>query len=299
MIRCSTGGYCSHGDMIKSESRNSTHTHTHRKKTVRQEGRSRSGVWRLAGTSTAMLKSTMDTLVFLCQHTCTMVLPRCGVGLSSEVCEAVMSSSDSASAVESSGHSGEVSKLLLLRNREPADEERGGCSSAAQCQIIHQSNTVWLCSLDFTQWFVIETLMYADNYCTSNGCFDFIWQISCWGVVMLWLTVVGQTAGQNVRRRPVAGFCHLYRCSYVLHPPLHLREWTWVNRKWIECSACPDVQWQCDKLDQWWSECSAKWTEKNKKSATVCSLIGNGREIFFVLSEQEKSNHTKWTLSDC
>lgn len=143
MIKCSTGGYCSHRDIIKSESRNSAHTH--RKKTVKQEGRSRSGFWCLAGTSTATLKSTMDTLVFLCQHTCTMVLPRCGVGLSSEVCEGVMSSSDSASAVEPSGHSGEVSKLLLLRNREPADEERGGCSSAAQCQIIHQSNTVWLC----------------------------------------------------------------------------------------------------------------------------------------------------------
>lgn len=65
----------------------------------------------------------MDTLVFLCQHTCTMVLPRWGVGFSSEVCEAAMSSSDSASAEESSGHSGKVRRLLLLDN-EQGDEGR-------------------------------------------------------------------------------------------------------------------------------------------------------------------------------
>lgn len=38
-------------------------------------------VWRddgqtQSGTSTATLKSTMDTLVLRCQHTCTVVLPR-------------------------------------------------------------------------------------------------------------------------------------------------------------------------------------------------------------------------------
>lgn len=72
-------------------------------------------------TSTAMLKSTMDTLVFRCQHTCTMVLPRCDAGLSGEL-GAAASSSDSASAVESSGHSGKVSKSLPRAN-SLADEE--------------------------------------------------------------------------------------------------------------------------------------------------------------------------------
>lgn len=36
------------------------------------------------------------------------------------------------------------------------------------------------------------------------------------------LTVSGQTAGQKVRRKPVGGFCHLYRHPDVLHPLLHL-----------------------------------------------------------------------------
>lgn len=31
-----------------------------------------------ADTSTAILKSIIETLVFLCQQTCTVVLPRCG-----------------------------------------------------------------------------------------------------------------------------------------------------------------------------------------------------------------------------
>lgn len=72
----------------------------------------------MAGTSTALLKSTMDTLVFLCQHTSTMVLPRLGAGLSNEFCDAAISSSDSASIVEFSGLSGKVRKLLLLENAQ-------------------------------------------------------------------------------------------------------------------------------------------------------------------------------------
>lgn len=89
------------------------------------------GGWGGALTSTATLKSTMDTLVFLCQHTCTMVLPRCGAGLSGELGAAAASSSDSASAVESSGHSGKVSKSLP-RAKSLADEEeeeRGGAQA--------------------------------------------------------------------------------------------------------------------------------------------------------------------------
>lgn len=59
-----------------------------------------------ARTSTAMLKSTMETLVLRCQHTCTIVLPRCGAWRSREVREALRSSSDSWSAmVASSGDS--------------------------------------------------------------------------------------------------------------------------------------------------------------------------------------------------
>lgn len=45
----------------------------------RETGEARAGQVRAgsgSGTSTATLKSTMDTLVFLCQHTCTVVLPR-------------------------------------------------------------------------------------------------------------------------------------------------------------------------------------------------------------------------------
>lgn len=56
-------------------------------------------------TSTATLKSTMDTLVLRCQHTCTMVLPRCGAWRSSEVRDALRSSSDSWSPAASSGDS--------------------------------------------------------------------------------------------------------------------------------------------------------------------------------------------------
>lgn len=103
-------------------------------------GRSEVECWGLACTSTAMLKSTMDTLVFLCQHTCTMVLPRCGVGLSNEVCEAAMSSSDSASTEESSGHSGKVRRSLLLDN-EQGDVGRRELEHR-QRQIILKSNIV-------------------------------------------------------------------------------------------------------------------------------------------------------------
>lgn len=149
-MQCSTWGYCSHWEIIKWIKIQHT-LGTQRENTVRQDGRSRSEVecWRLAGTSTAMLKSTMDTLVFLCQHTCTMVLPRWGAGLSSEVCDAVMSSSDSASTMESSGHSGEVRKLLLLDNKQ-GDEGRRALKHR-QCQIIHRS-TVALGSWDFSRW---------------------------------------------------------------------------------------------------------------------------------------------------
>lgn len=58
-----------------------------------------------ADTSTAILKSTMETLVFLCQQTCTVVLPRWGAWRSSEVRDALRSSSDSWSTVGSSGDS--------------------------------------------------------------------------------------------------------------------------------------------------------------------------------------------------
>lgn len=47
----------------------------------------------------------MDTLVLRCQHTCTMVLPRCGAWRSSEVRDALRSSSDSWSPAASSGDS--------------------------------------------------------------------------------------------------------------------------------------------------------------------------------------------------
>ena len=71
----------------------------------------------------------MDTLVFLCQHTCTMVLPRWGLGLSGAACcRAVVSSSDSTSAKESSGHSEKVRRLLLL------EDEQGGEGRWAQTQ---------------------------------------------------------------------------------------------------------------------------------------------------------------------
>lgn len=89
------------------------------RQTLRNRGREQWGTgtgqgWGFfAGTSTATLKSTMDTLVFLCQHTCTMVLPRWGTGFSRAVLDAVMSSSDSTSTAESSGHSGKVRRWLL------------------------------------------------------------------------------------------------------------------------------------------------------------------------------------------
>lgn len=58
-----------------------------------------------ADTSTAILKSIIETLVFLCQQTCTVVLPRCGDWRSREVRDALRSSSDSWSTVVSSGDS--------------------------------------------------------------------------------------------------------------------------------------------------------------------------------------------------
>lgn len=58
-----------------------------------------------ADTSTAILKSIIETLVFLCQQTCTVVLPRWGDWRSSEVRDALRSSSDSWSTGVSSGDS--------------------------------------------------------------------------------------------------------------------------------------------------------------------------------------------------
>lgn len=112
--------------------------HTEKQREHSEAGGEGQGCRSLAGTSTAMLKSTMDTLVFLCQHTCTMVLPRCGAGRSSEVCEAAVSSSDSASAEESSGHSGKVRRLLLLDNEQGVEGRRE--LEHRQRQIILQSN---------------------------------------------------------------------------------------------------------------------------------------------------------------
>lgn len=66
-------------------------------------------------TSTATLKSTMETLVLRCQHTCTVVLPRGGAWRSSDVREALRSSSDSWSAtVASSGDSVRCDKRLCF-----------------------------------------------------------------------------------------------------------------------------------------------------------------------------------------
>lgn len=54
--------------------------------------------------------------------------------MSSEVCDAAMSSSDSASAEDSSGHSGKVRRLLLLDNGQ-GDEGRRALKQR-QCEII-------------------------------------------------------------------------------------------------------------------------------------------------------------------
>lgn len=72
-------------------------------------------------TSTATLKSTIETLVLRCQHTCTMVLPRCGAWRSSEVREALRSSSDSWSTAASSGDSGcgKRQRFITARQEDP------------------------------------------------------------------------------------------------------------------------------------------------------------------------------------
>lgn len=72
---------------------------------IRERGWSCSSDRSEADTSTAILKSIIETLVFLCQQTCTVVLPRCGDWRSSEVRDALRSSSDSWSTVVSSGDS--------------------------------------------------------------------------------------------------------------------------------------------------------------------------------------------------
>lgn len=117
----------------------------------------------------------MDTLVFLCQHTCTMVLPRWGAGLSSEVCDAAVSSSDSASTAESSGHSGKVRKLLLLKNSEGDEGENqslGGQTS------LHVAAIPALFSPNFDTYFIVRlfsaswkrvrtTVRYSFHLCSN------------------------------------------------------------------------------------------------------------------------------------
>lgn len=79
------------------------------------------------------------------------------------MCDAVMSSSDSASTEESSGHSGKVRRLLLLDN-EWGDEGRRVLKHR-QCQIIHKSNVV-LCSWDFIRRvFTQNVSTFSDSYC--------------------------------------------------------------------------------------------------------------------------------------
>lgn len=68
-------------------------------------------------TSNATLKSTMDTLVLRCQHTWTVVLPRWGVCRSRDVREALRSSSDSWSTLDSSGNSGKCGKSSHLNKK--------------------------------------------------------------------------------------------------------------------------------------------------------------------------------------
>lgn len=92
---------------------------------------------------------------------------------------------------------------------------------------------------------------------TTNWIKRFIF--SC--VFMRWLTVVCQVAGQEVRRRPIAGFCRLYRHLYVLHPLLHLCEWTGEkNAQWIEVHHQSVITAGSHKLDPCWSKCSANDT---------------------------------------
>lgn len=108
----------------------------------------------------------MDTLVFLCQQTCTMVLPRWGAGLSSEVCDAAVSSSDSASTAESPGHSGKVRKLLLLLLKN-AEGDEGERDAKTETQVSNVAATsagfIWtfdpyftFCSF-FTSWKRVKT----------------------------------------------------------------------------------------------------------------------------------------------
>ncbi len=70
-----------------------------------------------SGTSTATLKSTMDTLVLRCQQTCTVVLPR-WPWRSRDEREPQSSSSDSSSAPPSSDSSGERRAVQTRRLAE-------------------------------------------------------------------------------------------------------------------------------------------------------------------------------------
>jgi len=117
----------------------------------------------------------MDTLVFLCQHTCTMVLPRCREGLSSETRDAVTSSSDSASTKESSGHSGKVRRSLLLDN-EWGDEGRRALKHR-QCQIIHKLNAL-LCIWDFSRRIFYSKSIFWQFVCVPVHLLTFIWLCS-------------------------------------------------------------------------------------------------------------------------
>ena len=163
----------------------------------------------------------MDTLVFLCQHTCTMVLPRWGAGLSSEVCDAAVSSSDSVSTTESSRHSGKVSKLLLLkrvmRARAPLRQIQ---SSGVQRSHVQRH----LSAFHLTFW------------CSPHFLLIFRFREEGTRVrAVVQLTVSGQTAGQKVRWKPVGGFCHLYGHPHVLHPLLHLCQRAGEQKPTITC----------------------------------------------------------------
>lgn len=96
-----------------------TRGHRHRQsyRTTNTDGSVTLGGEKKMDTSTATLKSTMDTLVLRCQHTWTVVLPRWGACRSRDVREALRSSSDSWSMPGSSGDSGKFSKGQQFNGR--------------------------------------------------------------------------------------------------------------------------------------------------------------------------------------
>lgn len=148
----------------------------------------------------------MDTLVFLCQHTCTMVLPRWGAGLSSAVCDAVASSSDSASTEESSGHSGKVRRMLLL-DSEQGDEGRRelkhktatgysqnnqSCVSEISVGGVLVFSFSLLVGLHSRLNYTIHVQLYANaaTYCCPSGCSSAGQTTArCWFLPSLWPSV--------------------------------------------------------------------------------------------------------------